>query len=63
MKLFKSSADRELTALQLAEKEVKRQQRAERINNIIIGALGALIVMAYVAGRRSGRRSSATSES
>lgn len=62
MKLFKSATDRELTALQLAQKEVNRQKRADRINHIIIGALGAMIVMAYIAGRRCARAKAEATE-
>ncbi|MBD5345703.1 MAG: hypothetical protein HDR92_01045 [Bacteroides sp.] len=51
MALIKSTEARELAALQKVEKEMKQHIRREHVYHIVMGALGALAVAAYFAGR------------
>lgn len=51
MALIKTPEERELSAIQKVEKEMQHHIRMERIHHIIMGALGALAVGAFFAGR------------
>jgi len=51
MAIIKTHEERELSAIQKVEKEMQRHIRMERLHHVIMGALGALAVGAFFAGR------------
>lgn len=51
MAIVKTPEERELTAIQKVEKEMQHHIKMERIHHIVMGALGALAVAAFFAGR------------
>lgn len=51
MALIKTPQERELTALQKVEKEMKHHIHMKHVHHVIMGALGALAVAAFFTGR------------